>query len=84
MTVAWQATTIAFISIVIGLPLGAIAGRLAWRFFVNQLGYVPITIIPLLGVVIAIPAVIALANLIASIPARTAARMQPAVVLRTE
>jgi len=84
MTVAWQATTIALISLAIGLPLGAILGRLAWRFFVNQLGYVPVTIIQLLGILVSIPAVILLAILIASIPARAAARTEPAVVLRAE
>jgi hypothetical protein len=84
MTVAWQATTIAIISLAIGLPLGAILGRLAWRFFVNQLGYVPVTIVPLIGILLAIPAALALANIIASIPARAAARTQPAVVLRAE
>jgi len=84
MTVAWQATTFALISLAIGLPLGAILGRVAWRFFVNQVGYVPVTIVPLAGVLIAIPAAIVLANIIASIPARAAARTQPAVVLRAE
>jgi ABC-type antimicrobial peptide transport system permease subunit len=84
MTVAWQATTIALISLVIGLPLGAILGRLGWRYFVNQLGYVPVTLISLFGILIAIPAVIALAILIASIPARAAARTEPALVLRAE
>lgn len=84
LTVAWQATTIALISLAVGLPLGAILGRIAWRFFVNQLGYVPVTIVPLIGVLLAIPAAIALANIIASIPARAAARTEPAVVLRAE
>jgi ABC-type antimicrobial peptide transport system permease subunit len=84
MTVAWQATTIAIISLAIGLPLGAIAGRLAWRFFVSQLGYVPVTIVPILGIVLAVPAAIILANMIAGIPARAAARTEPAVVLRAE
>jgi ABC-type antimicrobial peptide transport system permease subunit len=84
MTVAWQATTIALISLAIGLPVGAIAGRLAWRFFVNQLGYVPVSILPVLGIVLAVPASIILANMIAGIPARAASRTQPAVVLRAE
>jgi len=84
MTVAWQATTIAFISLAIGLPLGAILGRLAWGLFVNQLGYVPVTIVPPLGIILAIPVVFGLGILIASIPARAAARTEPAVVLRAE
>jgi len=84
MTVVWQATTIVLISLAVGLPLGAIAGRLAWRFFVNQLGYVSVTIVPLLEIIIAIPAAIVLANIIASLPARAAARTEPAIVLRAE
>ena len=84
MTVAVQASTIAIISLAIGLPLGAILGRVAWRLFVNQLGYVPVTIVPLIGVILAIPAAIILANLIAGIPARAAARTEPAIVLRAE
>jgi ABC-type antimicrobial peptide transport system permease subunit len=84
MTVAWQATTIALISLAIGLPLGAILGRLAWHSFVDQLGYVPATIVPLVALLVAIPAALTLANIIASIPARAAARTQPALVLRAE
>jgi predicted lysophospholipase L1 biosynthesis ABC-type transport system permease subunit len=83
-TVVWQATTIIVISLAFGLPLGAVAGRWAWRLFVDQLGYVRVSIVPLLAVMLTIPAAILLANIIASIPARTAARMKPAVVLREE
>jgi putative ABC transport system permease protein len=84
LTVAWQATTIVVIALVVGLPLGAVAGRLAWRFFVDQLGFVPLTVVPLTVVLAAIPAVVVLANVIATLPARAAARTEPAVVLRTE
>jgi ABC-type antimicrobial peptide transport system permease subunit len=84
LTVVWQATTIVLISLAIGLPVGVIAGRWGWRLFVNQLGYVPSPIVPLLEVLLAIPIAIILANAIASLPARAAARMKPAVVLREE
>jgi len=84
LTVVWQATTIIVISLAIGLPLGAIAGRLSWRLFVGQLGYVPLPIVPLLQVLLMIPVALVLANVIASISARAAARTQPAVALRTE
>jgi hypothetical protein len=36
------------------------------------------------GLLLAVPAVLLLANAVAAIPARTAARTRPAVVLRTE
>jgi hypothetical protein len=82
--VAWQATTIVAIALLIGLPAGIAGGRWAWRVFAAQLGVLPEPAIPLTTIVIAIPAALALANLIAAAPARAAARTQPATVLRTE
>ena len=84
MTIAWQATTLILVSIAIGLPLGAVAGRWGWRLFVDQLGYFPLPIVPMLSVLLTIPIAAAVANIIASIPARAAARTEPAVVLRAE
>ena len=40
--VAWQATTLALIGIVIGVPVGIVAGRLVWRAFATNLGVVPV------------------------------------------
>jgi ABC-type antimicrobial peptide transport system permease subunit len=82
--VAWQATTLVILALLIGLPLGVAAGRWGWNLFANQLGVVPepqVTILPLL---LAIPATVLLANLIALIPGRAASRVQPAIVLRSE
>ena len=82
-TVAWQATAIAGVSLIAGLPLGLLAGRWAWILLADQVAIVPAPVIsPLL--LLAIPAVLVLANAIAAIPARSAAQTQPAVVLRTE
>jgi hypothetical protein len=82
-TVAWQATAIAGVGLVVGLPLGLIAGRWAWLLFAGRAAIVPAPVISPLTL-LAIPVVLALANLIAAIPARTAARTQPAMVLRAE
>jgi putative ABC transport system permease protein len=82
--IAWQATTIAAIALLIGLPTGIAGGRWAWRIFATQLGVLPEPAVPLTTILIAIPAALVLANLIAAAPARAAARTQPATVLRTE
>ena len=83
-TVAWQATTVVAIALLIGLPAGIAGGRWAWRVFAAQLGVLPEPAIPLTTIVIAIPAALVVANLIAAAPARAAARTQSATVLRTE
>jgi hypothetical protein len=82
--IAWQATTIVAIALLIGLPAGIAGGRWAWRVFAAQLGVLPEPAVPLTTIVIAIPAALTLANLIAAAPARAAAHTQPATVLRTE
>jgi len=82
--VAWQATTIVAIALLVGLPAGIAGGRWAWRVFAAQLGVLPEPAIPLTTIIIAIPAALALANLIAAVPGRAAARTQPATALRTE
>jgi putative ABC transport system permease protein len=82
-TVAWQATAIAAAGAAAGLPLGIAAGRLAWIFFANQVAIEPVPVISPL-VLLAIPAIVVLANAVAAVPARAAARTQPATVLRTE
>jgi len=82
--VAWQATTIAAIALLIGLPAGIAGGRWAWRVFAAQLGVLPDTVVPLTTILITIPAALALANLIAAAPGQAAARTQPATILRSE
>ena len=83
-TVAWEATTLAALAAVVGLPIGVVLGRLAWRALGEQLGIVPDPAVPSLALVIALPASILLANLIAVIPGVLAGRVAPAVALRAE
>ena len=82
-TVAWQATALACVGLIVGVPLGLLAGRWAWLLFAGQEAIVPAPAISPLTL-LAIPAVLLLANAIAAIPARSAARTQPAVILRSE
>ena len=51
---------------------------------VTQLGVLPEPAVPLTAILIAIPAALVLANLIAAAPGQAAARTQPAAILRAE
>ncbi len=82
-TVAWQATALVGVGLIVGVPLGLLAGRWAWILFAGQVAIVPAPVISPLTL-LAVPAVLLLANAIAAIPARAAGRTQPAVILRTE
>ena len=46
-SVRWQGMTLVAVGIVLGIPLGIIGGRAAWRFFADQLGVIPRTSVPL-------------------------------------
>jgi ABC-type antimicrobial peptide transport system permease subunit len=83
-TVAWQATTIAFIALAIGVPLGVMAGRLSWALFADRLGVVSDPATALAGVLLVFPATLVLANLVALGPALFARRTRPAQILRAE
>jgi len=76
--------TLALVTLLAGLPLGLVAGRLAWRLFAGQLGVVPGVSIPGLLLTLIVPAAIALAVLVSIGPAVTAMRVHPAATLRQE
>jgi ABC-type antimicrobial peptide transport system permease subunit len=83
-TVAWEASTFATGALLIGLPLGVVAGRWAWSLFANAAGVYAAPTVPLTTVLLVIPATLLAANLIAAAPGWEAARLRPAIVLRTE
>jgi hypothetical protein len=83
-TVAWQATTLAAVALLAGLPLGIAAGRWAWMLVNQGLGSLANPITPTVPLLLAVPAVVLVANLVAAVPARAAAATRPAVVLRSE
>ncbi len=83
-TVAWEATALAAAALVVGVPLGALAGVWSWRIFEHNLGATaPPMFVPIAFVAIVL-ATFALANAIAAIPARTAADTRPATLLASE
>ena len=79
--VAWQATTVALIAAVVGIPFGLLLGRLAWSAVADQLGVVDTPVVPFAALV-ALPAAVLFANLVALVPGRRAARLRPVQILR--
>jgi ABC-type antimicrobial peptide transport system permease subunit len=82
--VAWEASAFAVVALLIGLPLGILAGRWAWAYFANAAGAPADASVPLTAVLLAIPVTLALAIAIAAWPGWTAARLRPAALLRAE
>lgn len=82
--VAWQASVLTAVALLVGLPLGLIAGRWAWAVFANAVGVSGDADIPWLWVALAFPIALVLANLIALGPGWPAGRVKPATVLCSE
>jgi len=82
--VAWQSSVAVFIGTLVGVPLGIVFGRLLWTAFADEIHAVPTPTVP--GVSIALIAVgaLVLANVVAAIPGRIAARTRIALLLREE
>jgi hypothetical protein len=83
-TAAWQSATLVVLATAIGVPLGVLAGRIAWSAFADRLGVSTSPTIPVLSVALLVPALLVLGGLIAAVPGRLAARTRPAVGLRAE
>jgi hypothetical protein len=83
-TVAWQASAAAAVGVLVGLPLGIATGRWLWTLFARDIAAVPQPAVPALWVLVAAIAALGLANVAASIPARSAARTSAAAVLKAE
>jgi hypothetical protein len=82
-TVAWQAGALALATLVVGIPVGIAGGRWIWTYFADNSGILAEPVIP--GRVWLVPPIaLAIAIVASMLPARAAARTQPAVVLRTE
>ena len=73
-TVLWQATTVALVGIVVGVPLGIVVGRLVWKAFATNLGAVPVPTVPVWVIAALVLGVLVVANLLAVVPAVASAR----------
>ncbi len=83
VTIAWQASAIAVIAVIVGVPVGIVAGRQLWIMFARTINAVPQPTVPMSLLLVTLGALV-LANLVAAIPARIAARTPAAFVLRAE
>jgi hypothetical protein len=83
-SVAWQATALALVGIVVGVPLGTVLGGRVWDAFAGNLGAVPVAVVPwwlIAGIVLGI---VVVADLLAVAPALAARRSRPQQLLRAQ
>ena len=81
--VSWQSTTLALVGIVVGVPLGVVAGRATWNAFADNLGAVPVSVVPVWLVCVLVAGVVVAANVLSVAPALVATRSRPGDLLRT-
>ena len=81
---AWQATTLAVVGLVVGVPLGVALGRVTWRLVADATPMVYVEPLAVVALLVVAPAALVVANLLAAVPGHRAARLRPAEVLRTE
>jgi len=79
--IAWQASATVLTGLAVGIPLGVLAGRWLWDEFARQIYAVPFATIPTVSLVVLAAGALVVANVIAYIPGRNAARVA-AVALR--
>jgi ABC-type antimicrobial peptide transport system permease subunit len=84
LSVFWQTATLVSIALLVGVPLGALLGRLAWNVFADDLGAIADAQVAWLRFLLTIPAAFVLAAIVAAVPAWLAGRTRPSVALRAE
>jgi hypothetical protein len=82
--VSWQASVNAVVGVVLGVPLGILFGRWLWTLFARRIYAVPDATVPVLQVLLIALGAIVVANAVAVLPARSAARTPTALILRAE
>ena len=83
-TIAWQASALAFIGALVGLPAGVLIGGFTWAAVAHSYGVADDPAWPVFAIVLALPASLLVANAIAWWPGRQASRVRPSKALSTE
>jgi len=84
VAVAWQSSVAVAAGAVVGVPVGIALGRFLWDLFARQINVVPEPTVPGLWVILIVVGAVLLANLVAVVPGRVAARTPTALLLRAE
>ncbi len=82
--IAWQASVAVTIGALVGVPLGIIVGRSLWDLFATSIHAVPAPDVPVLTLAAITVGAILVANIVAALPGRTAARTPTGLLLRAE
>ncbi len=82
-TVVWQAAVTVGLAMVVGVPVGLVAGRIAWSTLTAAMGFAASPVVPVALAAVPIGALV-VATALAVAPGRLAARTRPAVALRAE
>jgi len=82
--IAWQSSVATAIGTCIGVPLGVVLGRFLWDLFAREINAVPSPTVPVGSVALIVISALVLANVVAALPGRVAARTPTALLLRAE
>jgi cell division protein FtsX len=84
LLIVTQATVLAVVGLLFGVPLGLAVGRTVWRVVTDELPVQYVAPWAAWAMLLVAPVALLLANLLAAVPGRRAARMQLAQILRAE
>ena len=79
--VRWEASTFAAIGLVFGIPLGLVAGRVAWHEVATGIGVDPTATIPVPALLLIAIIAVVVALVAAAVPAYHARHVHPATTL---
>jgi ABC-type lipoprotein release transport system permease subunit len=79
-----QVTTISLVALVVGVPLGVVAGRVVWSSIAQSMGLVTDASFPLMLLAVGAIGLVVALNALAAFPARSARRLGVADALRSE
>lgn len=79
-----QSALVALAALVVGIPLGVVVGRFAWTRFADDVGVVPVIVVPVLAISATSVLVVLVCTALAAVPARVASRTATVRSLRPE
>jgi len=82
--ITWQMLTLLLVAVLVGLPLGLVAGHWTWAGFAMSLGVVPVTVVPLVSLLVGLVLLVGAGALLASLPRFFSHGASTASLLRSE